>query len=136
MNKIILSLKDRRSHLYFSDGKKRGLAETLSRHFRSSRWVVVTNPTVSRLYGSSLQKELEGLGEVKILLMPDGERFKSLKTVEKIYRTLSAWKIDRKTPLIALGGGVVGDVAGFVAATYLRGIPLVQVPTTLLAQVV
>jgi 3-dehydroquinate synthase len=135
MNKITLPLEDRSSHLYFPDGKRDRLAETLSRHFKSSRWVIVTNPTVNRLYGPSLRKELGGLGEVKVLLMPDGERFKTLKTAEKIYRTLSAWKIDRKTPLIALGGGVVGDVAGFVAATYLRGIPLVQIPTTLLAQV-
>src|SRR5215470_8129571 len=102
MHKISLHLADRDSHIYFSDGKKGRLAETLSRHFKSSRWVIVTSPRVSRLYGPSLRRELEALGEVKTLLMPDGERFKTLKNVEKIYGALSAWKMDRKTPLIAL----------------------------------
>jgi 3-dehydroquinate synthase len=135
MDKITLHLGDRNSHLYFSDGKKGCLGETLTRHYRSSRWIVVTNPVVNRHYGSWIRRELQSLGEVETLLIPDGERFKTLKTVEGIYRGLSRLKVDRHTPLVALGGGVVGDVAGFAAATYLRGLPLIQVPTTLLAQV-
>jgi 3-dehydroquinate synthase len=135
MDKITLHLSDRDSHLYFSDGKKGRLREVLARHFKAGRWVVVTNPVVDRLYGSWVRKELQSLGKVEKILIPDGERFKTLKTVEWIYRELSRLKVDRHTPLVALGGGVVGDVAGFAAASYLRGLPLVQVPTTLLAQV-
>ncbi|MFO1520260.1 MAG: 3-dehydroquinate synthase [bacterium] len=135
MDKITLHLEDRNSSIYFSDQKKGRLGEVLRTHFKASRWVLVTNPVVNRLYGSWVRSEMKGLGKVETILMPDGERYKTLKTVEKIYRELSRLKADRHTPVIALGGGVVGDVAGFAAASYLRGVPLVQIPTTLLAQV-
>jgi 3-dehydroquinate synthase len=135
MDKITLHLSDRNSYLYFSEGKKGQLSEVLDRHYKARRWVVVTNPVVDRLYGSEIRRELRSLGKIEKILIPDGERFKTLKTVEGIYRDLSRLKADRHTPVIALGGGVVGDVAGFAAASYLRGLPLVQIPTTLLAQV-
>ncbi len=134
MKSIILSLKNKKYPIYFSDSKNR-LGQILSKNFRSSKWIVVTNPTVDKLYGSKIRKELKGLGEVATVLIPDGEQFKTLQTVEKIYQQFSNNKVDRKTPIVALGGGVVGDVAGFAAATYLRGIPLIQIPTTLLSQV-
>jgi 3-dehydroquinate synthase len=95
------------------------------------RRFIVSNPTVWRLHGS----RLEGISVEPPILIPDGERFKHLATVGRIYDSLIRAGADRATTLIAVGGGVVGDVAGFAAATYLRGIPVVQVPTTLLAQV-
>ncbi len=97
---------------------------------------VITNPTVGRLYGASLVAGLEKNGvQPRVIEIPDGEAFKTLGTVQSVYDTLIDAQMDRDSIVFGLGGGVVGDLAGFVAATYLRGVPLVQVPTTLLAMV-
>jgi len=95
------------------------------------RRFIVSNPTVWRLHAGTF----EGLTSEEPILIPDGERFKQLATVGRIYDALIRAAADRATTIVAVGGGVVGDVAGFAAATYLRGMPIVQVPTTLLAQV-
>jgi 3-dehydroquinate synthase len=98
--------------------------------------VIITNPTVDGLYGQKLKGSLESAGlEVATLIVPDGEEYKSLEEAGKLYEQLGDFQAERNTPILALGGGVIGDLAGFVAATYLRGVPLVQIPTTLLAQV-
>jgi len=98
--------------------------------------VIVTDPTVKSLYGNILKQSLTSGGfKVAILLVPEGEEQKSLETAGRLYDELSHFYAERTTPILALGGGVIGDVAGFVAATYLRGVPLIQIPTTLLAQV-
>ena len=73
--------------------------------------------------------------DVSIISLPDGERYKTLATIEKIYHRMLQLRLDRKSTLVAFGGGVVGDMAGFAAATYLRGIACIQIPTTLLAQI-
>jgi 3-dehydroquinate synthase len=86
---------------------------------------------VWRLHGSCAK----GVGREEPILIPDGERFKNLGTIGRIYDGLIRAGADRATTLVALGGGVVGDITGFAAATYLRGVPFVQIPTTLLAQV-
>jgi 3-dehydroquinate synthase len=96
-----------------------------------ARRFVVSNPTVWRFHGDTF----EGVSAEEPILIPDGERFKQLSTTGRIYDALIRANADRATAIIAIGGGVVGDVAGFAAATYLRGVPVVQVPTTLLAQV-
>jgi len=96
------------------------------------RRFVVSNPRVWRLHGRTLAS-LPGRRDP--ILIPEGERHKTLATVSRVYDALIRAAADRATTVIAFGGGVVGDVAGFAAATYLRGVPLVQVPTTLLAQV-
>jgi 3-dehydroquinate synthase len=97
---------------------------------------VVTNPTVAQLYLDTVGNALGQAGyEVTPVLFPDGEEFKTVKSLQSIYDCLIAERFERKSCVLALGGGVVGDVAGFAAATYLRGVPYVQVPTTLLAQV-
>jgi 3-dehydroquinate synthase len=95
------------------------------------RRFVVSNGTVWRLHGDAFA----ALTSEEPILLPDGERFKNLATVGRIYDALVRASADRATTIVAIGGGVVGDTAGFAAATYLRGIPVVQVPTTLLAQV-
>jgi 3-dehydroquinate synthase len=96
-----------------------------------ARRFIVSNPTVWRLHAPILQR----LTREEPILIPDGERFKNLNTIGRIYDNLIRAGADRATTVIAAGGGVVGDIAGFVAATYLRGVPLVQIPTTLLGQV-
>jgi 3-dehydroquinate synthase len=96
------------------------------------RRFVVSSPLVWRLHGSRLAKAVKG---VEPILVPDGERYKQLSTVVRVYDALLQANADRASTLITFGGGVIGDLAGFAAATYLRGIALVHVPTTLLAQV-
>jgi len=106
----------------------------LSRHMRGLRALVVTNANVAPLY---LDKTLGALGDVQAdhLVLADGEQFKTLDTLKLIFDQLLSQKHDRSTTLIALGGGVVGDMTGFAAACYQRGVDFIQVPTTLLAQV-
>ncbi|MDQ3489041.1 MAG: 3-dehydroquinate synthase [Acidobacteriota bacterium] len=96
-----------------------------------ARRFIVSNPTVWRLHGERFQS----VTPEEPILIPDGERFKTLATVAKIYDSLVRAQADRGAGVVAIGGGVVGDVAGFAAATFLRGLPVAQVPTTLLAQV-
>ena len=92
----------------------------------------VSSPTVWKRHGETLTAALPG---VEHLLVPDGERSKTLQTVARIYESLIRTGADRQSTIIAVGGGVIGDTVGFAAATYLRGVDLVHVPTTLLAQV-
>lgn len=102
----------------------------------ASRVVVVTSPTVRRHWGDALEKSLtQARLNYTVLEMNDGEPAKRLGTVETLAEQMVAARADRKSLLVALGGGVVGDSAGFLAAIFLRGIPLVQIPTTFLAQV-
>jgi len=103
---------------------------------RARRAVIVSNPTVDKLYGRRLARGLRGAGfETPGFLIGDGERFKTLGTAQKLYTFLIEQRVERSDILVAMGGGVVGDLGGFVAATYLRGIGFAQVPTTLLAQI-
>ncbi len=96
-----------------------------------ARRFIVSNGVVWRFHSGSFA----GLTSEDPILIPDGERFKNVQTVGRIYEALIRARADRASAIIAIGGGIVGDVAGFAAATYLRGIPVVQIPTTLLAQV-
>ncbi|MBE0550717.1 MAG: 3-dehydroquinate synthase, partial [Rubrivivax sp.] len=98
--------------------------------------VIVSNPTVDALYGSALQAAIAPhYGRISHVLLPDGEQHKDWASLNLVFDHLLASGCDRRTVLFALGGGVVGDMTGFAAATYMRGVPFVQVPTTLLAQV-
>src|SRR5687767_1565523 len=100
------------------------------------RCAIITDRNVAKHYAKSAVESLEHAGFKPLLVtIAAGEKAKSLATVEKCYDQLAAHRLERKSFILALGGGVVGDLAGFVAATYLRGIAFVQVPTTLLAQV-
>jgi 3-dehydroquinate synthase len=97
-----------------------------------SRRFVVSSPVIWRFHGDQIQRVMAG-GEP--ILVADGERFKTLQSVSRIYESLIRASADRGSAIVAVGGGVIGDTAGFAAATYLRGIALAHVPTTLLAQV-
>ncbi|MBM7854059.1 3-dehydroquinate synthase [Desulfohalotomaculum tongense] len=101
-----------------------------------SKVLLATNPTVMSLYGKTVQRSLQQAGfKVTVAEVPEGEEAKSLEQAGVLYDVMFNAGLDRKSPVIALGGGVVGDLAGFAAATYMRGVPFIQVPTTLLAQV-
>ena len=103
--------------------------------FRSTA-VVVTDETVAALFGDKIERSLAEAGLSPTLIsIPPGEERKSLETASMLYERLNQLGAERSTPLVAMGGGVIGDLTGFVAATYFRGLPLVHVPTTLLAQV-
>ena len=108
--------------------------EALDAHVRGRDLLIVTNTTVARLY---LGKLTEGLAGRKVAecILPDGEQHKTLQTAGWVFDALVAKKMNRDAAVLALGGGVVGDIAGFAAACYQRGIGYVQIPTTLLAQV-
>jgi 3-dehydroquinate synthase len=116
-----------------------GILKQLRDYFDFSGYsgiVLTTDTIVKKLYGQSVLAILKATGKkVGLLTLPVGEKAKSLSTVERGYRFLLENNIDRKGIICALGGGVVGDVAGYIAATYLRGIDYIQLPTTLLAQV-
>jgi 3-dehydroquinate synthase len=120
------------SAIWIADGVTEQLPALLDAHGVGQRRFVVSSPVIWRLHSERLQ-HLTGGGEP--ILIPDGERFKNLQTVSRIYEALIRAGADRGSAIVAVGGGVVGDTAGFAAATFLRGIALAHVPTTLLAQV-
>ena len=114
------------------DGAIDEIARLLDRAGAPARRFVVSSPLVWRLHGPQLAR---ALGGVEPILVPDGERFKQLPTVARIYDALLRANADRATTIVTFGGGVIGDMAGFAAASFLRGVALAHVPTTLLAQV-
>lgn len=134
MKKISVSLADRSYPIYIGDNILAGLAELLMPWGKSG--AIITDETVKDLWGNRLQEQLTRAGyNLPVYAIVPGEESKSLSAADKIYQQLLNWGLDRKSFLIACGGGVVGDLAGFVAATYMRGINYFQVPTTLMAQV-
>lgn len=111
-------------------------AETLNTHVTGKKIAIVTNEIVAPLYLDKLVTLLRQLGKTCFpVILPDGEEEKNVDNLMHIFDVLLKNKCDRKTTLLALGGGVIGDMTGFAAATYMRGVPFVQIPTTLLAQV-
>ena len=103
---------------------------------KTARIVIVSNAKIFRLYGEIVQKSLEKSGfEVFVFLMKDGEKYKNLRSFENLLKFIGENKLARTDAVIALGGGVVGDLAGFASAVYLRGIAFLQIPTTLLAMI-
>lgn len=132
METVTVELGERSYPIYIG----RGLLdqpELIRPAFGKGRVVIISNDVVAPLYLDRV-KTLCG-GNADSIVLPDGEAHKNLETVSGIYDFLLQGKFDRKTTLVALGGGVIGDITGFVAATYQRGVPFVQIPTTLLAQV-
>ncbi|RMG38504.1 MAG: 3-dehydroquinate synthase [Gammaproteobacteria bacterium] len=111
-----------------------GDASLLAPHVRGRQVMVVSNETVAPLYLERLLPALEGF-EVAQVILPDGEEYKNLQVLDQIYTALLERRFDRSCTLVALGGGVVGDMTGFAAASYQRGVDFIQVPTTLLSQV-
>lgn len=135
MQTLKMELGDRSYPIYIGAGLI-AHAELIVERLRKKKVAIVTNTTVAPLYLAPLQRALETRGvEVVPITLPDGESHKNWETLNRIFDALLEHRCERGTTLIALGGGVVGDLAGFAAAAFLRGVHYIQVPTTLLAQV-
>ncbi|MDD2898122.1 MAG: 3-dehydroquinate synthase [Desulfuromonadaceae bacterium] len=136
MNVLTVNLGDSSYNIIVERGALASLGQQCRDAGLKGTAAVISNPTVSGLYGAAVVSSLASAGySVVQIEMPDGEEYKNSTTLNKIYDDLLDAGVDRSSFVVALGGGVVGDVAGYAAATWLRGIPFVQVPTTLLAQV-
>lgn len=133
MKSLHVDLGDR-SYPIFIGRDLLGKAEYLAPYIKSKQVMLVSNTTVAPLY---LEKALAGLQgfETETVVLPDGEAFKNLAVLNQIFDALLRQRFDRRATLVALGGGVVGDMTGFAAACYQRAVPFIQIPTTLLAQV-
>lgn len=136
MDKVIVNLRDRSYPIYVGADILPEIGE-LCRPFRlSGRGVLITNAVVGPLYSQRVLSSFEAAGiALALLQVPDGEEFKNLQMASHLYEQLLPLGLDRRSPVVALGGGVIGDLAGFVAATFMRGLPLIHAPTSLLAQV-
>ncbi|MET0691969.1 MAG: 3-dehydroquinate synthase family protein, partial [Candidatus Binatia bacterium] len=136
MKTLTVNLGDRSYPIYVGAGILARAGEFLQAAGLRGKVAVVSNSTVAKLYIEPVNEALTRAGfEVVTILIPDGEEHKNLDSLAMIYDRLARARFERKSIILALGGGVVGDLAGFAAATYLRGVPYIQVPTTLLAQV-
>jgi 3-dehydroquinate synthase len=136
MRTVKVPLGNRSYNIVIGRGLLRGLGSACKKLVLGARCAIISDSNVARRFGKAAQKSLARAGfDALLIVVPAGETAKSLKTVQACYDRLAQHRLERKSFIVALGGGVVGDLAGFVAATYLRGIPFVQVPTTLLAQV-
>lgn len=132
---INVSLKQNPYRIHTGAGILGKAGQLLKPLTRGNSVLIVSNKKVYGLHGKKLMKSLKRHFKCSVFLIPDGERFKTMEVVTDILNACAKNKLDRSSTIVALGGGVVGDVAGFAAAVYMRGINVMQVPTTLLAQV-
>src|SRR5437879_10925737 len=134
-DRICMDLAEHSYEVIVQDGLLDRIGEFLVPFKLGPETVVVTNPVVRQLYGARVVRSLRAVGlKPTVLALPDGERTKSLKSVAMVLNALLRRRYERKAWLLALGGGAIGDLAGFAASIYLRGIPFAQGPTTLVAQ--
>jgi len=136
LNTVTVGLGERSYPIMIGRGALDQVGAYLQAHPVGNRYCIVTDEQVASLYGTKLSESLQQQGiEVELISFPAGEENKHLQTVADLASQLARFRFDRSDAIIALGGGVAGDIAGFLASMYMRGIPFVQVPTTLLAQV-
>jgi len=135
MQTLTVGLAERSYPIHIGSGLL-ARAELLQPYLPRKRVAIISNTTVAPLYLAQLQNTLCSIGVNGVeIILPDGEQYKTGDTLNLIYNALLTHRCERTTPLIALGGGVIGDMTGYAAATYLRGVPFIQIPTTLLSQV-
>jgi 3-dehydroquinate synthase len=134
--KLSVNLPDKAYDLLIEKGKLETVGNWVSSLWEKQKIVIITDDTVNELYGKKVEESIKNEGfEVFTFSIKPGEKSKSLESAEKIYHFLAEVGMTRKDGIIILGGGVVGDLGGFVASTYMRGLHFLQIPTTLLAQV-
>jgi 3-dehydroquinate synthase len=136
MKTLNVTLKDHRYPIMVGKGVLADSGKYLLKQGFRTPPIIISNPTVMRLHGAKLLQSLQSVYEtVPVIKIEDGERFKNHATLMKIYDGMFRVHANRRSWILAFGGGVVGDIAGFAAATFMRGIPFVMIPTTLLSQV-
>ncbi|MDH5184371.1 MAG: 3-dehydroquinate synthase [Gammaproteobacteria bacterium] len=133
MKTLGVDLGERSYPIYIGNGLL-GNAELVTPHIRGTQVLIVSNETVAPLYLQQAKKAFDAY-QVETVILPDGEKYKTLDILYRIYNALLEHRFDRKCTLVALGGGVIGDMTGFAAASYQRGVDFIQIPTTLLSQV-
>ena len=134
MKKINIQFDERSYPIYVGEGLISNY-ELISQHILGKKVAIITNETVADIYLKTLMETVSPHKELISIILPDGESYKSKDSLDSIYAQLLENKADREITLIALGGGVIGDITGFAAATYMRGVNFIQIPTTLLSQV-
>ena len=134
MKKINIQFDERSYPIYIGEGLISNY-ELISQHILGKKVAIITNETVADIYLKTLMDTVSSHKELISIILPDGESYKSKDSLDSIYAQLLQNKADREITLIALGGGVIGDITGFAAATYMRGVNFIQIPTTLLSQV-
>ncbi len=127
---VINAVKERSYPIFIGENLSDNIYELMSKYTKANKFLVVTNETVYPLYGEKLKKN-----NTEFVILPDGEIYKNIDTLNRILDRAFSLKLERKDAIVALGGGVIGDMAGFAASIYQRGIDYIQVPTTLLSQV-
>ncbi len=131
-----VGLESRSYPIRIESGCLARVPEDLAQRYRASRYCIVADDTVAALYGNDLLARIRDIGlSADLLSFPHGEENKNLETIARLVSASAQLGLDRKSMFIALGGGVSGDVTGFLASTYMRGVPFIQIPTSLLAQV-
>ena len=136
MQSISVPLQNRSYPIWIENDLQAKLPELLKPMNQNQKWVIFSQNEIISLYGNNLRESLKSAGfQVELVVLPDGEKAKSLSALEGIFSQLMEIGCDRSSTFLALGGGVVGDAAGFIAATFMRGVDYIQIPTTLLAMV-
>ena len=136
MKRLNIDLEERSYDILIGRNILSKVGEFISKRFNPSKTTIITHPSIRSLFGDKIESGLANIiNSTEVIEVPEGESSKSLQQAELIYDRMLEMKCDRKSFLIALGGGVIGDLTGFIAATYQRGIPFIQIPTTLLSQV-
>ena len=133
---LIVDLKDRSYPIIIEKGLINRVSEEIRKVYKGKKIFIITDDNVNKYYGGKISEALKDSDfEVKLLSLKPGEETKNFNTLPIVYNELLDFNLTRSDLIIALGGGVIGDLAGFVASTYLRGVDFVQIPTSLLAQV-
>lgn len=136
MKTLRLELKDNSYNIYFEKNIIFKIGEYLKENYSHKKIAIITDENLEKLYAVELNRSIQELGfDTEIISVKPGEESKSIETLQEVYRSLSIFKFGRQDLIITLGGGVIGDLGGFAASTYLRGVDYIQVPTSLLAQV-
>ena len=136
MNSLNVNLGERSYPILFSHDQLEGLPAVFQNRFSGVRLFFITDTVVAGIYEKKIRTVFKSTNNpLHLIILPDGEDSKSLASAERIFSELIQQRADRKSLIVSFGGGVIGDIAGFVAATYMRGISFVQIPTTLLAMV-
>lgn len=135
MKTVSVELGDRSYPIYVEENSLTHIGEFLTKHYNGKRAALITDSIVKNYYAAPVEKSLRDSGfDVTLVEMPPGEKFKTLSVLESVFDRLIEERFSRDTVILSLGGGVVGDLAGFAAATLLRGVRFVQIPTTIIAQ--